>query len=530
MTGRERQFARLTAAARSFALVALAASVLWARDTSGLLALGAIAMVWAAAQIAQSQPRLSLTAVATLDAAFVGAICGLSLDASLAVLAALAVPPFAAGVLRGLRGVGLALSAQLIAIVVVAFTTAGGLTSAQGLAAFTWSATGLGLGLIASFLHSSMRQVPDPLTPYRNAQSLIRELIGLSGGLSSGLDPVPLGGVILSAVLDELPAAVLALYVPRGDTLTPLITKSSSPTDDTTACDDLAVEAWALGRPVIAAHAFAFPLVTQAGITAVVGGVLSERLDPGVLGLEERIGHLGAQLGPSSVHLDTALLFAAFRDAATAEERRRLAREMHDGVAQDIASLGYLVDALGARPASPQQAEQIEALRERITAVVAEVRRSVVTLRTSVGSAESLGTAIGAIARNLTEVSGVPIQVTLDERTTRLRSEVEAELFRIAQEAMTNAVRHARATNIDVHCQVHAPGALITVTDDGQGLQESRADSHGLEIMRERAMLIGATLEITAAPRGGTVVSVRTPERVGSGSAQSTTTDAMLGA
>lgn len=532
MTGRERQFARLTAAARSFALVALAASILWARDTSGLLALGAIALIWAAAQLAQTQPRLSLTVLGTTEAALVGAVCGLSLDASLAVLAALVVPPFAAGVLRGLRGVALALSAQLTALVLVAFTISGGLTSAQGLAAFTWSATGLGLGLIASFLHSSLRQVPDPLAPYRNAQSLIRELIGLSGGLSSGLDPVPLGGVILSAVRDELPAAVLTLYVPRGETLTPLITKtsSSSSTDETIEFDDLAVEAWALGRPVIAAHAFAFPLVTQAGITAVVGGLLSDRLDPGVLGLEDRIRHLGNLLGPSSVHLDTALLFAAFRDAATAEERRRLAREMHDGVAQDIASLGYLVDALGARPASPEQAEQIEVLRERITAVVAEVRRSVVTLRTSVGSAESLGTAIGAIARNLTEVSGVPIQVTLDERTTRLRSEVEAELFRIAQEAMTNAVRHARATSIDVHCQVHAPGALITVTDNGQGLQEARPDSHGLDIMRERATLIGATLEIKAGPTGGTIVSVCTPERVGSGSPESKSPNAMLGA
>ena len=152
------------------------------------------------------------------------------------------------------------------------------------------------------------------------------------------------------------------------------------------------------------------------------------------------------RLAPSAVHLDTALLFAAFRDAATAEERRRLAREMHDGVAQDIASLGYLVDALGAGVNSPEQAERLEMLRERISSIVAEIRRSVVNLRTSVGQSESLGTAIGSIARNLSEVSGVPIHVTLDEHTQRLRPEVEAELFRIAQEAMNNAVRHAQAS------------------------------------------------------------------------------------
>ena len=98
-------------------------------------------------------------------------------------------------------------------------------------------------------------------------------------------------------------------------------------------------------------------------------------------------------------------------------------------------------------------------LRERISAVVAEIRRSVVTLRTSVGQSESLGTAIGSLARNLSEVSGVPIHVTLDEQTQRLRPEVEGELFRIAQEAMNNAVRHAQAPAIKVQCGVHAPEA-----------------------------------------------------------------------
>ena len=143
---------------------------------------------------------------------------------------------------------------------------------------------------------------------------------------------------------------------------------------------------------------------------------------------------------------------------------------MHDGVAQDIASLGYLVDALAARPTGADLPRRIADLRERITAVVGEVRRSVLSLRTDAGTSESLGAAIGTVARNLSEVSGVPIHVTLDERAARLRPEVEGELFRISQEAMTNAVRHARAGRIDVHCVVHAPEALITVTDDGQGL------------------------------------------------------------
>jgi signal transduction histidine kinase len=276
-------------------------------------------------------------------------------------------------------------------------------------------------------------------------------------------------------------------------------------------CEDIAVEAWAVGLPVLHDHVFAFPLNTEAGTTAIVAGVLSARVDPARIGVEDRIRKLMRRLGPSAVHLDTALLFSAFRDAATAEERRRLSREMHDGVAQDIASLGYLVDTLRVGVTSPEQAERIDMLRDRISAVVAEIRRSVVTLRTSVGQAESLGTAIGSIARNLSEVSGVPIHVTLDEHTQRLRPEVEAELFRIAQEAMNNAVRHAQASTIDVHCVVHAPEALITVSDNGRGLQTARSTSHGLHIMKERALLINATLEIGETAAGGLSVTVRLP-------------------
>ena len=67
--------------------------------------------------------------------------------------------------------------------------------------------TGLGLGLVGTFLHSALNEKPDPLAPYHYAQGLIRQLIDISGGLDNGLDPVALGGAILSAVRDDLPDA-----------------------------------------------------------------------------------------------------------------------------------------------------------------------------------------------------------------------------------------------------------------------------------------------------------------------------------
>ena len=96
--------------------------------------------------------------------------------------------------------------------------------------------------------------------------------------------------------------------------------------------------------------------------------------------------------------------------------------------------------------------------------VVGEVRRSVQTLRTSIGENDSLGTAIGSLARHLSASSGIPIHVTLDESTTRLRPEVESELLRIAQEAMTNAVRHS-GRRLD---QRAVPGRSPVGRDHGQ--------------------------------------------------------------
>lgn len=499
---------RLAVGARVFGIVVLSAPILLSRDTTAALALLAVGAIWLAATAADVL-GLDHTITSLVEAGLVGTVCALSLDSSLAVLGATAVPPFTASLRRGPRGMLQAVSAELIVLVVVSAAVRGAMHADEGNGAFTWAVTGIGLGLIGSFVRASLHEAADPLTPYRDAQALIRELIDLSGSLSSGLDPLSLGGVVAEAVRDELPVSALVVQVPRGDGLSPLLTETDAATME--LLEPLALTAAQALAPTRDGSAFAFPLMTDVGLVAVVAGVLPSGLDLDGLQVDARLAEVAQHLEPAAVHLDTALLFTAFRDAATSDERRRLAREMHDGVAQDIVSLGYLVDALAAAPATPQQAAQLRALRERITAVVAEVRRNVQSLRTEVGGSESLGTAIGRLARHLSASSGIPIHVTVEERTTRLRTEVEAELLRIAQEAMTNAVRHAGATRIEVTCRVRAPEAEITVLDNGTGLRPGRLDSQGIEIMHERARLVGADLTLVNRRPQGTGVTVRLP-------------------
>ncbi|MEZ0581036.1 sensor histidine kinase [Nocardioides sp. MH1] len=496
----------VVAAARLFALLAIGAPALWFRASGALFALLALALLWLYQSVTLTRRDLELTLSPAVEAAAVGVICGVAVKASPAILAALVVPPLYATAIAGLRTMVRTVAFQVVSVVSLGLMW-NGRDPAQtdwtewGASIFTWSMAGVGLSLVAGVTFATDLIARDRLSPYRAAQNLLRQLIDLSDDLSSGLDVAAIGGEMLGVVGDLVPTRALALYVPRGDALIPLATSSELDAADEDACEKLATDAWARAESVTAGQGFAF----TAGDAAVIAG-----LRPGTgknmadLPFEE----LAAALAPSTVKFDTALLFSHFRDVATADERQRLAREMHDGVAQDIASLGYLVDALAARPADEAQAKQFAMLRERVTKVVAEVRRSVMNLRTSIGENESLGAAISAVARHLSEASGIPIRVRLDEQPARLRPEVEAELFRIAQEAMNNAVKHARATAIDVRCQVYAPDARIIVADDGVGLQGGRADSHGLKIMRERAKLIGAQLTVRDNASRGLTVSV----------------------
>ena len=495
---------RLTAGARLLALLAIGGPILWTRDHDAVVALGAIVVVWLLAQVAASLPRLSRLADPTIEAALVGAICGISLHSTLAVTAALSLAPFVGGLRKGTTGVAFATATQLVCVVLPGVLPLESFSAAESQAVFTWSVVGVGVGLVGAIIRTTLLQPHDDLAPYLEAQQLVRDLIDVSGGLGQGLDVDRSADQVMDTLAERLPVVGQTLFVPRGELLVPLLSRSSTPghADHPSDVESLAIEAWARGEPLAWHGCFAAPL----GDTAVLAGTVAPNaLTSGEV--EAALTDVFADLRSLAVELDTALMFARLRDTATADVRRRLSREMHDGVAQDVAALGYVVDALAADPASPAQAEQLAVLRRRISGIVAEVRQSVLVLRTTSGDSESLGAAIGTLARHLSEVSQVPIEVTLDEQGARLRPHVEAELLRIAQEAMNNAVKHARATTIAVHCEVRAPDARLTVTDDGRGLGRARDDSYGLDIMRERAGLVGARLTISENPSGGLVVS-----------------------
>src|SRR3954449_9521410 len=139
-----RQHIWLAVGARTFALLTLAMPLLLSQNNLVLMALLATGAIWAAVTAGELL-EIPSTLLLVLDSALVGSVAGLSSHSTTAILGAIAVPPFTAGLSRGLRGVALSLSAELTAYVAVVLSTSE-LDQVQGIAAFDWAVTGLGLG------------------------------------------------------------------------------------------------------------------------------------------------------------------------------------------------------------------------------------------------------------------------------------------------------------------------------------------------------------------------------------------------
>jgi signal transduction histidine kinase len=376
-----------------------------------------------------------------------------------------------------------------------------------------WGLITLAVGLLGAWVHRLLlSQGPPENAAYAAAYRLISQLRLVSRQLSGGLDPVTLSEGLLEQLGRAVPFARGSVYVrATGGRLSPLATIGADRLDWDVA-NPLFDEAWASSVPTRQST----PLSAgQTGSSAAIplqiglrtfGLVAIERAEP----FESADLDTAAELlEEQALRLETALLFSEVRTLATAEERRRLAREIHDGIAQELASLGYVVDDLAARARFlPDLQADIKALRGELTRVITELRLSIFDLRSEVHTTIGLGTALSDYVRQVGVGSHFTVHLVLDESPTRLAIDAETELLRIAQEAITNARKHANAQNLWVTCSVNPPTALLRVEDDGQGLGRPREDSFGLEVMRERAERVGAHIQVRNREEGGTMVEV----------------------
>ena len=221
-----------------------------------------------------------------------------------------------------------------------------------------------------------------------------------------------------------------------------------------------------------------------------------------------------AEVAVHAVRLTADLQHSRERLVATREEeRRRLRRDLHDGLGAQLAGLNVQAGTLRRLiPSDPDAADELVVeLREELRGAISDIRRLVYDLRPPALDDLGLGESLRQLAERYGSKDG-PLRVVVEtsEDLPNLPAAVEVAVYRIIQEALTNVVRHASARTCVVRLAVDRDVGL-EIVDDGVGIPKERSAGVGLSSMRERAAGLGGSFVVEPAPKGGTRVLVRLP-------------------
>ncbi|MDP9183986.1 MAG: sensor histidine kinase [Actinomycetota bacterium] len=465
-----------------------------------------------------SESRVASLLTLALEGALAGAAVATTGSGDSPFLPYIIAPAFTgglrSGLLAGIQGVGSGAAILLLAPVVLKDSPSPrNLTSDLA----QWVVLAAVVGVVASWVRAVVleaNRAPDMNAVQEEAFRLLTELRSVARQLPGTLDPESGGEAMLdrarSVCRYDTGAVLVSL---AGSQKLTLVCKRGAdrPHWDLSLQEDSAfAEAWFTQRGQVFARRLPRTDKPSLGGSSIVVPLISGARTFGLVVLESGVAHafasdaaerVAAAVEGLAMQLQTGLVFDEVRELATHEERRRLAREIHDGIAQELASLAYALDNAAADIAAGNHVgAQVDGIRKEVRRLVTDLRMSLFDLRAEVDPDEGLGAAIGRHVRAVGTASGMTVHLSLNEAAVRLGAEAEAELLRIVQEAVTNARKHSAAKNLWVTCSVDPPTASITIEDDGRGVTgQVAADSHGIAIMRERAARVRA--ELTVEPR-----------------------------
>jgi PAS domain S-box-containing protein len=207
---------------------------------------------------------------------------------------------------------------------------------------------------------------------------------------------------------------------------------------------------------------------------------------------------------------------ATAANAAREEEKSRIARELHDEIAQSMSALKMDLGLMRSSPAcaEPALAKRLDRMDDQIVQTIASMRRIAANLRPLSLDDLGLAPALEALAQGFERRSGVRVAVALSEPELQVGPAHATAVYRIVQEALTNIGKHAKATSVDVLVARTGDRVTVTVSDDGVGFApdaERKAQSYGLLGIRERAYLLNGEARVDSAPGRGTTVTVVLP-------------------
>lgn len=397
--------------------------------------------------------------------------------------------------------------------------------SAQALKGFVlvggqWVVLGVAVGVIGRLARQVAEEEPadalDSEDRYGEARELLEQLRAVTRHLPGGLDVATVAEGLLdrcalvtpstrSAVLVQPSAGALVPAAVRGTTRVPWRAPLSEPGP--------LQRAWETRLPVVNSRA-ADSGGRRAGSTLAVVPLLSAGEPFGLLILESlavdafspsELSELARLAARSSLRLETGLLFEEVRGTVSLQERDRLAREMHDGVAQELASVGYQLDALRAHAARVDEglATRLVEVRKELTRMISDIRLSITDLRTSVSNDRGLGAAVSSYVRAVGSGQRVRTHVSLQQSAFRLPGETEVLLFQVMQVVAQDARKAGRADNLWVTLAVNPPSAHLCVEHDGT--VQDGTELPLTELSARVARLGGA---LVVAPRLGSGVTV----------------------
>ncbi len=224
-----------------------------------------------------------------------------------------------------------------------------------------------------------------------------------------------------------------------------------------------------------------------------------------VYGDDEEIRRLTAAFNEMLARLEVERRESVRRSLAAQEgERLRVAQELHDGVGQSLTAL-MLQLGRAAQAAPPPLRDELADAREAARALLGEVRDVAGRLRPEALDDLGLANALAALAQRVAEQSGLPVRRAIDAALPPLSPQAELVIYRVAQEGLANALRHADASSVELSLRAVDDTIALTVRDDGRGLDGSTPGA-GIQGMHERALLLEAVCDLTTLPQGGTEV------------------------
>lgn len=290
----------------------------------------------------------------------------------------------------------------------------------------------------------------------------------------------------------------------------------------------LAQQAFAAGHPLILPEmspaderdllsAAAVPLVTE-GQTLGALFLSAKRRRAFTESHSELLATMAHQI---ALAIRSGQLYAQLGQMAVLEERYRLSREIHDGLAQTLSYLGLQAERLEGLMASGRKDEAVSELgemRQSIRAAYADAREAIDGLRPGLDAhaPDQLAARLSDYTAEFARQTGLVVQFAAEPQDFTTDPTTALQLLRIAQEALTNVRKHARARRVEVRLCASTEDLQLTVTDDGHGFPDAAQPgrvyrSHGLASMRERAETLGGALTIATGPAQGTHIAVTIP-------------------